>query len=240
MAKAADYMVDSGQPFPQEAESSISSMAATATATVTSVASEPSDTGPPPLTETSTHSGLSGGAIAGIVVGSVAVLLLAAALFFYVGRTKSLKQALAYKSNTEAARSSLPPPPPTKDMIYSPDHPFGATTPYHPDNVSHNRHTPSYDVPPYSVTPKTPEPTAEELDSAMGSPRMSPRSFGPGPRYMPGTESGSFYAGSSDPIPVVIASDRSTRSNTMLSEGTTAMTRSQRNSHVGPHEMDAS
>jgi hypothetical protein len=48
------------------------------------------------------HHGLSGGAIAGIVIGAVAVLVLAAALFYFMGRSKTYKDM--FKAN-QSARS---------------------------------------------------------------------------------------------------------------------------------------
>ncbi|KAL9097828.1 MAG: hypothetical protein Q9165_000154 [Trypethelium subeluteriae] len=262
-AKAADYMLEPGQPFPEEAASSMSSVAATATATVTSATSAPT-TASPPLTVTSTHTGLSSGAIAGIVIAGFVVLLLGAALFFFIGRNSTLRQALAFTIHpSPTARSSMapPPPPPAKDMSYPTDHTLPTILPYKPDPRTPHHRMPSYDVPPYSLTATPPldavagggASTAEELDSVAGSsPRMSPRSFGPGPRYTPGTEYGNFLAtgGLVDQMggigvgmaPTAAAGgtprNPSQRSGTMFRE--VGLTGSQRNSRLGVHEMDAS
>lgn len=82
-AAQADFQIAPGQPIPAEASSTLSSYSG-ATGT------------PPPSNYNANHSSstLSGGAIAGIVVGSVAFLVICAALFFFVGRSKSLKETL--------------------------------------------------------------------------------------------------------------------------------------------------
>ncbi|KAJ4347878.1 uncharacterized protein N0V89_009250 [Didymosphaeria variabile] len=87
-AKDATFMVKPGDPIPAEASASLHA-SATATAAPSS------------------HSGhtLSGGAIAGIVVGGIAFLAICAALFFYVGRTKSLKEVIKHR---EAVKSPAP------------------------------------------------------------------------------------------------------------------------------------
>ncbi|KAF1961158.1 hypothetical protein CC80DRAFT_231264 [Byssothecium circinans] len=87
-AGKSSFSVKPGDPIPQEASSSLPN-APSATSTGTSSNSTPN-----------THHGLSGGVIAGIVVGAVAFLVLCAALFFYVGRTKSLKEMIKRKDAT--------------------------------------------------------------------------------------------------------------------------------------------
>lgn len=91
-AKEASYQLKPGDPIPAEGTGSL---IGTATAAPTSSSSNNGSHG---------HS-LSGGAIAGIVVGAVAFLVVCAALFFYVGRTKSLKEAISHK---ETMRSPNP------------------------------------------------------------------------------------------------------------------------------------
>jgi len=84
-------MVKPGDPIPKEGSSTLSATG------VSSPTSEPSPSSSP----SSSHGvHLGGGAIAGIVVGAVAFLVLAAALFFYVGRTKSLKEMMHRKDAT--------------------------------------------------------------------------------------------------------------------------------------------
>ncbi|KAK4893788.1 hypothetical protein LTR27_007813 [Elasticomyces elasticus] len=115
LSRQADYMLLPGQAVPEDAMQSMSSLAATATtATVTvtatnsvptsgssqysyattSSAAAPSSTAQDDPPVTSHSSGLSPGAIAGISVGAVAVAAIAAALFFFLGRTKTMKDEL--------------------------------------------------------------------------------------------------------------------------------------------------
>ncbi|KAJ4344327.1 hypothetical protein N0V95_006159, partial [Ascochyta clinopodiicola] len=100
-AKDADFQLAVGDPVPKEATSTILN-GPTASSTGTH-------------TPSSGGSHLSGGAIAGIVVGAVAFLVCCAALFFYVGRSKSLKEVIKRQDAT-AARNSTPGP----DMGYMP------------------------------------------------------------------------------------------------------------------------
>ena len=85
-AKEATFQVKPGDPIPGEATSSLLGPTAS---------SNPSSSGNGSHGHT-----LSGGAIAGIVVGGVAFLAICAALFFYVGRTKSLKEVIKHKEVT--------------------------------------------------------------------------------------------------------------------------------------------
>lgn len=98
-AKNADFQLAVGDPVPNEATSSILN-------------------GPTSTPESSSSSGgvhLSGGAIAGIVVGGVAFLAICAALFFFVGRSKSLKEVIKRQdANANTNRTSTPGP----DMGY--------------------------------------------------------------------------------------------------------------------------
>lgn len=82
-AAQADFQIAPGEPVPAEASSTLSTY------------HEPTGS-PKPNEYDEYHSSpsLSGGAIAGIVVGSVAFLVVCAALFFFVGRSKSLKDLL--------------------------------------------------------------------------------------------------------------------------------------------------
>ncbi|KAH6642617.1 hypothetical protein C7974DRAFT_105659 [Boeremia exigua] len=99
-AKDADFQLAVGDPVPQEATSTILNGP-----TGSSTASSSSGGG----------SHLSGGAIAGIVVGAVAFLVICAALFFYVGRSKSLKEVIKRQdANATGNRNSTPGP----DMGY--------------------------------------------------------------------------------------------------------------------------
>lgn len=83
-AKNADFGIAPGEKIPSEASSTLHAPGPTSPA-----ASSPASHG-----GSGGSHGLSGGVIAGIVVGALAFLALCAALFFYVGRTKSLKESL--------------------------------------------------------------------------------------------------------------------------------------------------
>jgi len=92
-AETADFQVAPGQPIPSEATSTTFVNAPTATpSTSTSSAPTPAPSG-------GSHK-LSGGAIAGIVIGAIAFLAICAALFYFVGRSKSLKEVLKRQDAT--------------------------------------------------------------------------------------------------------------------------------------------
>ncbi|KAK4996065.1 hypothetical protein LTR28_000314, partial [Elasticomyces elasticus] len=100
LAMEAAYMLQPGEPFPAEASSSIASLAtATTFSTATTAAAYTGEathsaTSSSSANGQSSHRDLSSGAIAGIVIGGVAVLALGAALFFLLGRTKTLKEVI--------------------------------------------------------------------------------------------------------------------------------------------------
>lgn len=100
-ARDADFQLAVGDAVPREATSTILNGP-----TSSSVPSTSSSGG--------TH--LSSGAIAGIVVGAVAFLIICAALFFFVGRSKSLKEVIKRQDANANGRSSTPGP----DMGYMP------------------------------------------------------------------------------------------------------------------------
>ncbi|KAF2443834.1 hypothetical protein P171DRAFT_45194 [Karstenula rhodostoma CBS 690.94] len=101
-AKEATFQVKPGDPVPAEASASLHASATAA----------------PPSTPTPHGHILSGGAIAGIVVGGVAFLALCAALFFYVGRTKSLKEVIKHRESTIQS-----PAPTNSHFPHSPGYP---------------------------------------------------------------------------------------------------------------------
>lgn len=125
MALNAAYQLSPGEPFPAEGSptpeptptdgpdptdrpTSTSTPSSTASPSTTSVAPSPSH-----------HSTtLKPGAIAGIVVAGVTVLALAGALFFYIGRSKTLKAEVVRKAST--IRHPSDPPIPSPAMMYSP------------------------------------------------------------------------------------------------------------------------
>lgn len=94
LAKDSAYMLNPGEPFPPEGTpSSLPSASASATSSTPASSSTTSTASATAVANTAkANSGLSKGAIAGIAVAGVAVLALAAALFFFIGRTKTLKQ----------------------------------------------------------------------------------------------------------------------------------------------------
>jgi len=88
-AAAADFQLAPGEPVPGEATSTLSNA--------------PTSTGAPPPSNGESHGGghsLSTGAIVGIVIGGVAFLAICAALFFFVGRSKSLKEVIKQRDGT--------------------------------------------------------------------------------------------------------------------------------------------
>jgi hypothetical protein len=89
-AETADFQVAPGDPIPSEATSTLVN-APTATASTS--------TAPVPAPSGGSHK-LSGGAIAGIVIGAIAFLAICAALFYFVGRSKSLKEVLKRQDAT--------------------------------------------------------------------------------------------------------------------------------------------
>lgn len=115
LAKQASYMLEPGQPLPPAASSSMAAMASSiSTVTITATpTNNPSPTNLAAISATSTASstpialsnkGLSSGAIAGIAVGGVAVLVLAGALFFFMGRSRTLKEVV----DNQNRQSTLP------------------------------------------------------------------------------------------------------------------------------------
>ncbi|KAG9195498.1 hypothetical protein G6011_00619 [Alternaria panax] len=87
-AAAADFQVAPGEPIPAEATSTLSNA--------------PTSTGTPTPNSGGNDGGhsLSTGAIVGIAVGGVAFLTICAALFFFVGRSKSLKEVIKRQDAT--------------------------------------------------------------------------------------------------------------------------------------------
>jgi hypothetical protein len=163
-ARTADFMVAPGDKIPSEASSTLSMPSSMATATQ---APESSHDDHP-------HK-LSGGAIAGIVVGAVAFLVICAALFFYVGRTKSLKEVLKRQDATVKTNHSTAP---------GPDFPGSPGYPGSPFSPNHNQAEQGFGVPPgYSHPANThpsgwtssPPPMHPGLMSPQGQPQGQPQ-----------------------------------------------------------------
>jgi hypothetical protein len=89
----APFQLAPGEAWP--AEGAIGAASASA-----SGLSQPTATSLNGATTNTTHHSLSGGAIAGIVIGGIAVLAVAAALFYFMGRSKT------YKDMFKASRGS--------------------------------------------------------------------------------------------------------------------------------------
>jgi hypothetical protein len=154
-AKNADFMVAPGDKIPSEASSTLHVPSATAQ--------------PPTAPASDHHHTLSGGAIAGIVVGGVAFLVICAALFFFIGRTKSLKEILARKdaivnnTSTPGVDSGAAGTPAFTASSYSPYHSqaeYGNLPMYGQHQVS-DPHPAGWASPPrhperMSPTPQTP------------------------------------------------------------------------------------
>ncbi|KAH7117998.1 hypothetical protein B0J11DRAFT_592558 [Dendryphion nanum] len=107
-ARNADFEVEPGGKIPSEGTASLKVPGATGS-------SAPSG---------QTHGGhkLAAGAIAGIVVGAVMFLVICAALFFYVGRWKSLNEVLQRQSAT--VKKAEPTRPGSDFQSYFPPSPF--------------------------------------------------------------------------------------------------------------------
>lgn len=117
LAKEADYALLPGEPFPDEREESeLTSIAATATTATITAAPTGRETTPAGATSDSTQEeeaadgegGLGTGTIVGIVIGAVAVAVITAALFFYIGRTRNYKKTLEHKEKAEQRQSQAP------------------------------------------------------------------------------------------------------------------------------------
>jgi len=93
-AAQADFQIAPGEPIPAEASSSLTNPS-TSTPTSTSTPNSGGSGG-------GGHA-LSTGAIVGIAVGGAAFLILCAALFFFVGRSKTLKETIRRQDATNNA-----------------------------------------------------------------------------------------------------------------------------------------
>jgi len=159
-----------GDPIPAEASSTmVHSISAAPTSTSSSTSTLPSTTAP--VTTNHGHHGLSGGAIAGIAIGGVVVVLLCGLLFFYMGRTKSLKDVLKRSSATVAV--SQTPQDPSYGYGF-----VGQRSPH--DHYRQSGNLPPYGYGPYagppSEAPGSPAFTQAEF-ARMGSPSPRPESM---------------------------------------------------------------
>lgn len=144
LAKEADFLLLPGEPWPDESMQSMSSMAQSATTATATVTETPTSQAPAQATTSADQSGghqtsLSGGAIAGIVVGAVAGIAILAALFFLLGRTKSMKKRLEEREQHDRVTSTMGPPSwmPANQAYFNPNTPHQSAQlpPYgHPDH----------------------------------------------------------------------------------------------------------
>jgi hypothetical protein len=106
-------MLQPGEDIPSEGDPSSSATTST-TATYTSSSSEThtsatSTAAAAAAAAAAGHQGLSSGAIAGIAIGSSVVVLMAAALFFLLGRQKTLDDVIKRESFIAAGKDSRGP-----------------------------------------------------------------------------------------------------------------------------------
>ncbi|KAL5117107.1 hypothetical protein ACEQ8H_004932 [Pleosporales sp. CAS-2024a] len=129
-AKNSTYMLSPGEPFPLESPLP---------------SNLPSSTAIPMAPTPEKHSALSSGAIAGIVVGAVAVLALAAALFFFVGRSKKLKDEVDRKETQFQNKHHQP-------HNFSSSDDMSSLSPRNnpPDDATHNAFSPAHDKYPFA------------------------------------------------------------------------------------------
>jgi hypothetical protein len=166
-AGESSFQLKPGDPIPKEASHSMPN--------------SPTGLVAPPSSDSNHHGGISGGAIAGIVVGAVAFLVMCAALFFYVGRAKSLKEMVKHKDKEAAAAPPPPPPPPaaapTKQsdphMSFAPSSSYRGASPE--PHASYNAHS--------SYRGASPDPYRSQAGTYPGSHPGSPGPYPGSPSF---------------------------------------------------------
>ncbi|KAH7072374.1 hypothetical protein FB567DRAFT_201402 [Paraphoma chrysanthemicola] len=148
LATDSAYMLNPGEPFPPESPLP---------------SNNPATSSSTPNPGSTDKKGLSAGAIAGVVVGAVGGLILGALLFFFWGRTKTLKDEVERKESSITRRISpststanmvqtpRSPPPPTPGQAglgmyqhFGPTHVANATvSPTSPDQTMYSSGTPA-------------------------------------------------------------------------------------------------
>lgn len=115
-AKDSSFMLLPGEPWPSEANDPFTTTASTHAPTTTSTSAPAATTSSSHL---HSHSGLSGGAIAGIVIGAAAVTLGAAVALFLCGRHSRNQHN---QNATPFMQQQVPfqPPPPSHVSTYDP------------------------------------------------------------------------------------------------------------------------
>ena len=153
-ASNAQYMLAPGQPFPSEegvpsGDVNPGSSTNAATSSSPSAQATKSSAASASHTPAATSHGLSTGAIVGIVIGGVVVLVLIGALFFLLGRQKTMLQFL--RRSQYQAPGPQNPPGDQRDIVSPPPqmtsfpNTSGILYPGTP-----NYHEPAYDTPPYT------------------------------------------------------------------------------------------
>ncbi|KAF3043773.1 hypothetical protein E8E12_010048 [Didymella heteroderae] len=122
LAMDSSYMLQPGEPFPAESPLPSGSPASSILPSSSSI-STPASSVP------RTSGGLSTGAIAGITIAAVLVLLGAALLFFYCGRNKSLREAVERRHGTVHRTSASP------NQVLEYKQPAVHTHPHHPSQA---------------------------------------------------------------------------------------------------------
>ena len=171
-ASNAQYMLAPGEPFPSEGGVPSGDVNP---GTNANAATSPSSSTQPAASSYASHTPAasshkpSTGAIVGIVIGGVAVAVLLGALFFLLGRQKTLLQFM--RGNQYQAPGAQNPPGDQPDIRSPPQQmtsfsnasavPFSETSVYH---------EPAYDTPPYTRHAAqdplaAPQPTVAELPS---------------------------------------------------------------------------
>ncbi|KAF1913185.1 hypothetical protein BDU57DRAFT_581723 [Ampelomyces quisqualis] len=181
-AKDSAYMLNPGEPFPPEQPlpsnlpTSITTPAPVATAT------------PIPSPK---HTALSPGAIAGIAIGAVCVVVLGALLFFFWGRTNSLKdeatraepttpQQPAHAARAAAYSSSTLPPPSAAPAMTHLDNKY--PLPSSPQHLPLHSH-PAFALPPSTALPHAPAELSPHANPSSYFPARTLSPYGAAPPY---------------------------------------------------------
>lgn len=104
-AKNSTLMLSPGEYFPKETAQSTSTTASATSSSTSSAISTPTSSSSTPTPAPSSKPALSGGAIAGVAIGGLAVLLIGAALLYLCGRQKTMGEIIRH--------SHYAPPPPS-------------------------------------------------------------------------------------------------------------------------------
>ncbi|KAJ4291797.1 hypothetical protein N0V90_009692 [Kalmusia sp. IMI 367209] len=151
IAQQASYQLSPGEDFPSEAETPLSSSSPSST-------SSPS----PPPASNSHGSKLSAGAIAGIAIACVGVVVLGGLLAWFWGRFRGLRDELVRKESTIVRHTS-----PRSTWLFS-----GQTPGVPPTLHDHSPASPPDSVPTPMTSHAMPPAYYAEYDAPRGSPRV--------------------------------------------------------------------